>query len=324
LTYGLPARTPLVMFWRTEKDVVKTADAVEGSFVYRHAPAAVRPYLKLARMDRPVGTWLLLWPCLWSTALAADGALTLNHAYLMLLFAIGALVMRGAGCTYNDIVDRDFDGAVERTKSRPIPAGEVSLKGAWAFLVLQSLIGFLVLIQLNPFAIMVGLGSLVLVAAYPFMKRITYWPQAWLGLTFNWGALVGWAAVRGSLDWPAIVLYVGGLFWTLGYDTVYAHQDKEDDALIGVKSTALALGAKTRGAISLFYGLFIFALLGAGILAKLGIIYYPVLAFAGLHLAAQIRRVNIDDAAVCLEVFRSNIAFGWIVFAALLLGQAVQ
>ncbi|MFC4347428.1 4-hydroxybenzoate octaprenyltransferase [Kordiimonas lipolytica] len=312
------------MFWRNKKDVVKTADAVEGSFVYRHAPAALRPYLKLARMDRPVGTWLLLWPCLWSTALAADGALTFHHGYLMLLFAIGALVMRGAGCTYNDIIDRNFDGAVERTKSRPIPAGEVSLKGAWAFLVLQCLIGFLVLIQLNPFAIMVGLGSLAMVAIYPFMKRITYWPQAWLGLTFNWGALVGWAAVRGSLDWPAIILYAGGLFWTLGYDTIYAHQDKEDDALIGVKSTALALGAKTRPAISLFYGLFIFALLGAGILANLGIIYYPVLALAGLHLAAQIRRVNIDDAAVCLEVFRSNIAFGWIVFAALLLGQAVQ
>ncbi|NVJ68825.1 MAG: 4-hydroxybenzoate octaprenyltransferase [Alphaproteobacteria bacterium] len=312
------------MLWLSKKDVVQTADAVQGSFVYRHAPKALRPYLKLARMDRPVGTWLLLWPCLWSTLLAADGHVTVEHLYLMALFAIGALTMRGAGCTYNDIVDRDFDGAVERTKSRPIPAGEVTIKQAWGFLVFQCLIGFAVLIQLNMFAILVGLGSLVLVAIYPFMKRITYWPQAWLGLTFNWGALVGWAAVRGSMDWPAILLYAGGLFWTLGYDTAYAHQDKEDDALIGVKSTALALGKKTKPALSLFYGLFIFALLGAGILANLGIIYYPVLALAGLHLAAQVRRIDIDDAASCLEVFRSNIAFGWIVLLALLLGQLIQ
>ncbi|NVJ98674.1 MAG: 4-hydroxybenzoate octaprenyltransferase [Alphaproteobacteria bacterium] len=312
------------MFWRSKKDVVKTADAVEGSFVYRQAPKAFRPYLKLARMDRPVGTWLLLWPCLWSVVLAADGALGLDHLRLMALFAIGALAMRGAGCTYNDIIDRDFDGAVERTKSRPIPAGEVSIKAAWAFLVFQCLIGLGVLIQLNMFAIMVGLGSLLLVAAYPFMKRITYWPQAWLGLTFNWGALVGWAAVQGSMDWAPFLLYIGGLFWTLGYDTVYAHQDKEDDALVGVKSTALALAGKTRPAVALFYGLFIFALFGAGILANLGVIYYPVLALAGLHLAAQVRRVDIDDAAVCLEVFRSNIAFGWFVFIALLLGQFVQ
>ena len=163
--------------------------------------------------------------------------------------------------------------------------------------------------------------SLAVVAIYPFMKRITYWPQAWLGLTFNWGALVGWSAMHESLSTPALALYAAGFFWTLGYDTIYAHQDKEDDALIGVKSTALALGRKTKPAIGLFYGLFIFALLGAGILAKLGGIYYPVLALAGLHLAAQVRRVNIDDAAVCLEVFRSNIAFGWIVFVALILGQ---
>lgn len=312
------------MFWRARKDVVKTADAVEGSWVYRHAPKAARPYLKLARMDRPVGTWLLLWPCLWSTVLAAGDGLTLHHLYLMILFAIGALAMRGAGCTYNDIIDRDFDGAVERTKSRPIPAGEVSLKAAWAFLVFQCLIGLGVLVQLNPVAIMVGLGSLLLVAAYPFMKRITYWPQAWLGLTFNWGALVGWAAVRGDLGWPAIILYAGAVFWTLGYDTVYAHQDKEDDALIGVKSTALALGTRTKPALLLFYSLFIIALMAAGILAKLPLIYYAVIALAGLHLARQTLRVDIDDAAVCLGVFRSNIAFGWIVFAALLLGQTIR
>ncbi len=305
-------------------DIIETADAVEGSWVYRHAPNGWRPYLKLARMDRPVGTWLLLWPCLWSTALAVEGGFSVYHAYLGLLFAIGALAMRGAGCTYNDIVDRDFDGQVDRTRSRPIPAGEVSLKQAWIFLVLQSLVGLVVLLQLDVFAIMVGLGSLLLVAAYPFMKRITYWPQAWLGLTFNWGALVGWAAVRGSLDLPAVVLYVGGVFWTLGYDTVYAHQDKEDDALIGVKSTALALGRHTRPALLLFYSLFIFALLIAGSLANLGLIYYPVIALAGGHLAAQVLRVNVDDPALCLRVFRSNIAFGWIVIVALVLGQVIQ
>jgi 4-hydroxybenzoate polyprenyltransferase len=307
-----------------DKDVVRTADAVEGSWVYRHAPRRWRPYLKLARMDRPVGTWLLLWPCLWSTVLAADGMLTLRHGWLMLLFAVGALAMRGAGCTYNDIIDRDFDGRVERTRTRPIPAGEVSLRGAWAFLVAQCLVGLLVLLQLNMAAILTGLGSLLLVAAYPFMKRITYWPQAWLGLTFNWGALVGWAAVRGDLGWPAVVLYAGAVFWTLGYDTVYAHQDKEDDALVGVKSTALALGANTRPALYLFYSLFIFALLGAGSLANLGLIYYPVIALAGVHLAAQTRKVDIDDPALCLRIFRSNIAFGWIVFAALILGQLIQ
>ncbi len=312
------------MFWNASKDVVKTADAVEGSFVYRQAPAAMRPYLKLARLDRPVGAWLLLWPCWWSLALAADSGFVLYHLYLLALFAIGALAMRGAGCTYNDIVDRDFDLAVERTKSRPIPAGEVSLKGAWVFLVLQCLIGLVVLLQLGEFAIMVGLGSLVMVAIYPFMKRITGWPQAWLGLTFNWGALMGWATLKGELSAAPLVLYFGALFWTLGYDTVYAHQDKEDDALIGVKSTALTLGTRTKPALIIFYSLFIIGLIGAGILAKLGFIYYIGIAFAGLHLGAQARRTNIDDAAVCLEVFRSNIAFGWIVFFALILGQVIQ
>ncbi|WP_417457780.1 4-hydroxybenzoate octaprenyltransferase [Kordiimonas sp.] len=324
MTSARPHRTPKSMFWNSSKDVVQTADAVEGSFVYRQAPKAWRPYLKLARLDRPVGAWLLLWPCWWSLMLAADDGFALTHVYLLALFAIGALAMRGAGCTYNDIVDRDFDGAVERTKSRPIPAGEVSLKGAWVFLIFQCFIGLAVLLQLGEFAIMVGLGSLVMVAIYPFMKRITGWPQAWLGLTFNWGALMGWATLKGELSAAPLVLYFGALFWTLGYDTIYAHQDKEDDALIGVKSTALTLGEKTKPALVIFYSLFIIGLVGAGILAKLGFFYYIGIAFAGLHLAAQVRRTNTDDAAICLEVFRSNIAFGWIVFIALILGQLVQ
>jgi 4-hydroxybenzoate polyprenyltransferase len=298
------------------KPVVETADAVEGSWVYRNAPLALRPYLKLARMDRPVGTWLLLWPCLWSTALAAGNDLDTQHLYLMVLFAVGALVMRGAGCTYNDIVDKDFDGAVERTKSRPIPAGEVSVAQAWGFLVFQCLIGLAVLLQLNKLAIAVGLGALLLVAIYPFMKRITYWPQAWLGLTFNWGTLVGWAAVANELPVAAIALYAGCVFWTLGYDTIYAHQDREDDALVGVKSTALALGAKTPQYVALFYGLFIFGLFGAGILANVGIFYYIGIALAATHLGVQVKGIDIDNADACLRIFRSNIAFGWIVFAA--------
>jgi len=304
-----------------QTNVIETADAVAGSWVYRQAPEMIRPYLKLSRMDRPVGTWLLLWPCLWSTALAATGGLSFDHYYLMALFAIGALVMRGAGCTYNDIVDKDFDAAVERTRSRPIPAGEVSLKKAWVFLFLQCLVGLVVLIQLNWVAVAVGLGSLVLVTAYPFMKRITYWPQAWLGLTFNWGALVGWVAVTGQMNWAPIVLYVGCLFWTLGYDTIYAHQDREDDALIGVKSSALALGDKTGFGVAIFYALFVFALIGAGVLANQGIIYYIGIAFAVTHLGTQVWRLDINDADLCLRVFRSNISFGWIIFASVIAGQ---
>ncbi|WP_262695832.1 4-hydroxybenzoate octaprenyltransferase [Kordiimonas aquimaris] len=309
------------MFLRSKKKVVEAADAVEGSWVYRQAPFFMRPYLKLARLDRPIGSWLLLWPCWWSVTLAYSGEAVLALATWFALFAIGALAMRGAGCTYNDIIDRDFDGKVERTRTRPIPAGEVTVKQAWMFLTTLSLIGLAVLLTMNVFAVWLGLGSLVLVAAYPFMKRITGWPQAWLGLTFNWGALMGWAALKGELSTAPMVLYAGCLFWTLGYDTIYAHQDKEDDAIIGVKSTALTLGQHTRLWLTGFYAVFFLGLIYAGYLANLGIIYYVGIALAGLHLGAQIKRVNIDEPVVCLEVFRSNIAFGWIVFASLVAGQ---
>ncbi len=312
------------MFWNLKKDVVETADAVDGSWVYRQAPAAFRPYLKLARMDRPIGTWLLLWPCWWSITLASGGGFQLNSLWLLILFAIGATVMRGAGCTYNDIVDRNFDGQVARTKSRPIPAGEVSVKQAVVFMVAQCLVGLLVLVQLNMFAMGVGTASLILVAIYPFMKRVTYWPQAWLGLTFNWGALMGWTAVEGSLAWPALLLYAGGIFWTLGYDTIYAHQDREDDMLVGVKSTALALGGGTQRAVAVFYSFFIIALIAAGILANLHEIYYIGIALAATHLGVQVKRVDIDDPDACLSVFRSNISFGWIVFFSLIAGQLVR
>lgn len=303
------------------KIVIETADAVEGSWVYRHAPMFARPYLKLARIDRPVGTWLLLWPCLWSMSLMISGYDLLELGFIALLFAIGSLVMRGAGCTFNDIVDADIDEKVERTRSRPIPAGEVTKLQAWVFLLVQCLIGLVVLLQFNLFTVYLGLGSLVLVALYPYMKLWTGWPQAWLGLTLNWGALMGWAALDGGLDWPAVALYVGSVFWTLGYDTIYAHQDKEDDALIGIGSLALTLGDKTKPALWLFYGLFFVGLFSAGTLANLGLIFYVGIAFAAVQLVSQIRAVDIDDPEKCLDVFRSNTNFGWTVLLSFLLGH---
>jgi len=303
------------------------ADAVRGNWVDRYAPAGLRPYLRLARLDRPIGTWLLLFPGWWSLALAArvDGGSGITGAlpdpWLTLLFAIGAVAMRGAGCTYNDIVDRNFDAQVERTRSRPIPSGSVSVTAAWAFLVLLSLVGLAVLVTFNGLAIGLGVASLLLVAAYPFMKRITWWPQAWLGITFNYGALLGWAAATGTLHLPALALYAAGIAWTLGYDTIYAHQDKDDDALIGVRSSARALGGHTRPFLWLVYALAV-ALLGlAGSLAGLGWGFPAGLGVAALHLGWQAWRVRIDDAADCLVKFRANAQVGWIVLAAIVLGQ---
>ena len=217
-------------------------DIPVGNWIDRWVPAPVRPYLRLMRLDRPIGTWLLLLPAWWSLALAAPRWPDLG---LMALFALGAVVMRGAGCTVNDIADHKFDAQVARTAARPIPSGAVSVLQALCFLGLQLGIGLAILLCLNGAALAWGAASLLLVIPYPFMKRITWWPQAWLGLTFNWGALLGWVAVTGRLDAAPLALYAAGLFWTLGYDTIYAHQDKEDDILIGVKSTALRLGAAT-------------------------------------------------------------------------------
>ena len=298
------------------------SDIPRGSWIDRYAPVPAQPYLRLARLDRPIGSWLLLWPCWWSASLAAASTGSLPAPYLLLLFAVGAVAMRGAGCTYNDIVDRDIDGKVARTATRPIASGAVSVPAAWALLVGLCLIGLAVLVQLHPTAILVALAALLLVAAYPFMKRITYWPQAWLGLTFNWGALVGWAAVTGTLGWPALLLYVAGIAWTLGYDTIYAHQDKEDDALIGVKSAALKLGEKTRPALAVFYTVMILALAGAGALAGVHWLYFlGVLAVAG-HLAWQVATVDIHDHADCLTKFKSNRFVGALLFAGLLAAGA--
>src|ERR1700743_1089387 len=235
-----------------------------GNWVDTLAPRWSRPYLRLARFDRPIGSWLLLMPCWWSAALAAGVVGDVGRLPLiLLLFLVGAFVMRGAGCTWNDITDRDLDALVERTRSRPIPAGQVSVKQAAVFLVVQALIGLAVLLQFNRFAVATGVASLVIVAVYPFMKRITLWPQIVLGLAFSWGALMGFAVTLGRIDAPALLLYAGSIAWVIGYDTIYAHQDAEDDALIGIKSTALLFGARTRSALLAFYTLAVVLIGGA-------------------------------------------------------------
>src|ERR1700742_4955839 len=296
----------------------RVADAT-GNWVDTHAPLWSRPYLRLARFDRPIGSWLLLMPCWWSAALAAGSAGDVSGLPLVIvLFFIGAFVMRGAGCTWNDITDRDLDAKVERTRSRPIPAGQVGVRQAVAFLVAQALVGLVVLLQFNRFAVATGIASLVIVAVYPFMKRITWRPQVVLGLAFSWGALMGFAVVLGRIGTPALLLYAGSIAWVIGYDTIYAHQDTEDDALIGVKSTARLFGARTHQALIVFYGLAVvligaaFAQAGAGLSAFIGLA-----AFAA-HLVWQIRRLEIADPALCLRIFKSNRDAGLLLFAGLL------
>jgi len=300
------------------------ADAT-GNWVDTLAPAWSRPYLRLARLDRPIGSWLLLLPCWWSSALAAVAADKPIPSLLhLVLFFIGAFAMRGAGCTWNDIVDRDLDRSVERTRSRPIPSGQVSVVQAAVFLVLQALIGFAVLISFNAFTIGLGVASLAIVAVYPFMKRITYWPQIVLGLAFSWGALMGWAAAFGRLDAPAFLLYAGSIAWVIGYDTIYAHQDREDDALIGIKSTALLFGERTKPMLTLFYGLAVILIGGAGFVAGAGPVFaIGLLAFAA-HLAWQIVRLDIADPDRCLTLFKSDRDAGLILFAGLLLDAALR
>jgi len=305
-------------------DDARPADAAPVTWVDR-APAIVRPYLRLARADRPIGIWLLLWPCWWSILLATPQVAHGLSAWawivwLFVLFAVGAAVMRGAGCTYNDIVDRDIDAKVARTAGRPIPSGQVSVTSAWAFLVLQLAIGLGVLVQLNWFSIVLGALSLVPIAIYPFMKRITDWPQAFLGLTFNWGALLGWSAVTGGLTVAPALLFVGCLLWTLGYDTIYAHQDKEDDALIGVRSTARLLAERTKPWLCAFYVGAWAMFLAAGAIAGLGLGYFIGLGVVAGHLAWQVVRLDIDDGANCLSTFKSNRDLGLLMFVSILAG----
>jgi 4-hydroxybenzoate polyprenyltransferase len=302
----------------------RVADSV-GNWVDNRAPLWTRPYLRLARYDRPIGSWLLLMPCWWSAALAAGVAHDVSDLpRTVVLFFIGAFVMRGAGCTWNDITDRNLDTKVERTRSRPIPAGQVSVTQALAFLVLQALVGLAVLVQFNRFAILTGIASLAIVAVYPFMKRITYWPQITLGLAFSWGALMGFAVILGRLDPAALVLYAGSICWVIAYDTIYAHQDTEDDVLVGIKSTALLFGDKTKPALTIFYsaavvliGLALW-LAGAGWPAALGLA-----AFAA-HLAWQVRRLDISDSALCLRIFKSNRDAGLLLFAMLVIDAVLR
>ncbi len=290
-------------------------DAPPDNWVDRFAPAATRPWLRLSRADRPIGTWLLLLPCWWGIALAgvATGGFALRDLWIAAGCVLGAAVMRGAGCTWNDITDRKIDAAVARTRSRPIPSGQVSLRGALIWLAVQLAIGAAILASFHPAAIALGVASLLPVAIYPFAKRFTWWPQAFLGIAFNWGALLGWTASRGALEAPAVALYAAGIAWTLFYDTIYAHQDREDDALIGVKSTARLFGADTArwlggfaaASVVLASGAVLAALpAGASAAARLLALAAPVALAA--HLVAQMRRLDIDDAGSCLRVFRSN------------------
>ncbi|MDG1691368.1 MAG: 4-hydroxybenzoate octaprenyltransferase [Alphaproteobacteria bacterium] len=295
-------------------------DSLGETLLMRALPQAALPYAKLARLDRPIGTWLLFWPCFWGLALAASEGNAYPPIVSLALFGFGALVMRGAGCTFNDIVDRNIDAKVARTAARPLPSGQLSLRQAWQFLLAQLAVGFLVLIQFNWLTIGLGVTSLVLVASYPFMKRFTYWPQFFLGLTFNWGALMGYTAINASLSPAALLLYAAGVFWTLGYDTIYAHQDREDDALIGVKSSALKLGRHTKLALVGFYGATLACLAGVGMLGGMSVLFWPALGVVAYHLAWQIYRLNIDDPENCLYLFRLNRDTGLIIGASILLG----
>ncbi len=324
-------------------------DAMPANWVDRFAPGAIRPWLKLGRFDRPTGIWLLMLPGWQGIVLADAMEHRLPNVSLMALVALGAALMRAAGCAYNDIVDRDIDAKVARTALRPIPAGQISVRQAWMFVTICCAVAFGILITLPPMAVVLGALSLVLVAAYPFMKRITWWPQAWLGLTFNWGALLGFAAATGAgpsfwrgmapyvvgsgnvsflmramadsaLQWPAVLLYAAGVFWTLGYDTIYAIQDLEDDALAGVKSSARRLGAQAPLAILGFYLMSLALLLATGAAAGLGPFFYLALIAYGVQLCSQARKVRTDDPAKALRLFKSNSWAGLILVLALLAG----
>lgn len=306
----------------------RVADAPSGHWVYRALPRRLWPYAQLARWDRPIGWWLLLWPCWWSAALAASAfarpgeplATLMPNPWHLLLFLIGAIAMRGAGCTYNDLVDENIDAQVERTRSRPLPSGQVTRRQARTFLILQALAGLAVLLQFNWFAVALGVASLAVVAVYPFMKRITNWPQLVLGLAFSWGALMGWAAAFGEVAPPSLLLYAGSILWVIGYDTIYAHQDKEDDALVGVRSTARLFGARTKAWLIGLYGGALLLFAWAYALAEVPMPALAGLLAAGAHMARQIRSLDIDDPAQCLRLFQSNSVVGWMIFLGLVAG----
>jgi 4-hydroxybenzoate polyprenyltransferase len=296
-------------------------DAAPTNWVDRHAPAGLRPWLKLGRFDRPAGIWLLLLPGWQGLTLAAAERGFWPRPWPVMAFLIGAVLMRAAGCAFNDIVDRDIDAKVARTAGRPIASGQISVTQAWAFVVTCSVVSLGVLLTLDRLAVVLGVASLALVAIYPFMKRITWWPQAWLGLTFNWGALMGFAAGAGRLDAAVGLLYASGVFWTLGYDTIYAVQDMEDDALAGVKSSARRLGANAANGVLTFYLVAIALAFAAGVRGGLGLLFLPLLALFALHLVIQARRLRVDDPRGALDLFKSNRDAGLILLMALFAGH---
>ena len=300
------------------------SDIPKDNWVDRYMPEFSRPYIRLARLDRPIGTWLLLLPCWWSLALGwklqLDNTGLNELGYLYILFTLGALIMRGAGCTINDLWDRNMDKLVARTADRPIASGEISVKKAILFLSTLFVVAALILYQLNKVCWLLGVLVLFLVFTYPFFKRITYWPQFILGLTFNWGALMGWAAITGSISFEPLLLYLVGIFWTLGYDTIYAHQDKEDDALIGIKSSALALGDKTKLFLIPFYSLTIGGLVTIGLLNNFDLAFYFLIGISASQLIWQILALNLNSPIDCLEKFKSNKLFGLIVTLAIYCG----
>ena len=302
-------------------DETAASDIPKGGWVDRLLPAPARPFARLARLDRPIGTWLLLFPCWWSIAFASPQPLSRESLVLFALFGIGALAMRGAGCTFNDICDRDFDAQVARTRDRPLPSGQVTVRGALVFLAILLAAGLCILLALNPFAIAVGLASLVLVFTYPLSKRVTYWPQFVLGLAFNWGALLGWAAVRGEIGLAPVLLYAAGIFWTLGYDTIYAHQDRRDDPAAGVKSTARRLGLGSKPWLFAFYLIAAALFAATGHVVGLGWIFFAGLALATMQLVWQVADVDLDAPKDCLAKFRSNRLVGWLILAAAVAAQ---
>lgn len=301
------------------------SDIPVDSWVDRSMPQICRPYIRLARFDRPIGTWLLLFPCWWSISMAwRDWENIPEIFYLFSVFGIGALTMRGAGCTYNDIVDRDFDVQVTRTRNRPLPSGQVTVRQAITFLISLLAVGFFILISLRSYAIMLGSASLLLVFTYPLMKRVTYWPQFFLGLTFNWGALLGWAAVRNDLAAPAILLYAGGIFWTLGYDTIYAHQDRRDDPKAGVKSTARRLGLGSKPWLYTFYAFAVTLFAFAGYIGNFTWPYFFGLSLGAAQLNWQVWKVNLNSPKDCLSKFKSNRLFSWLFLGGIIAAQLIN
>ena len=298
----------------------KNSDIPKNNWVDRIAPTAARPYLRLARIDRPIGTWLLLLPGWWALSIAPKAG-GMPDPFLFMLFGAGAILMRAAGCIINDLFDRKFDSSVARTANRPLASGAITIPHAFIFLLVLFTLSLLILAQFNRLSVIIGFLSLILIIPYPLMKRITWWPQAWLGLTFNWGAILGWTVINNEITISTLLLYGAGFFWTMSYDTIYAHQDKSDDSIIGIQSTARLFGSKSRFYICIFFIISLLLLLLCGFFSNLSWPYYIGLMLAALHAIWQTFTINFDDPKCCLFYFKSNRDFGLIILVAIILGQ---